>query len=497
MPTVLLLDNSLSMLCPVAPTTTAEGNTAECYLELAKVGLERVLAHLEAKFKLESVSLMTFSSTYNVLAPFTREVSSVRNKLRIAEAADTSEFIQGLRGLSIYVSENWAGSGSDVRLDVIVVTDGCCLAGGGLSDLESVLPLRCGLASPSSVHVCILNKNAEKIKDAISPDLAKTDAASSETKIHCVTEMTRSGVEESFQALATSVFKPFVGTLTFGSEMKSKVSLCPPPQPYKEVRSFETVEVSATDLIEVKGILSMSDVKSPPVVSRHLVVPEPSQQSDSTDSMTPAQEEALRNQPNLIVFLHNALRSEGLCGLVQVAGGEEKEGRDSNNCAWFGILFSHSDKKSRSCLMLALFEPGETPVPWLGNLRRLGPASELSSRDHFPVKASVCKPSYSSAPVVWIESHALIYDIQKILRQARKLPDKQMSFYKELNRLKRAALCLGFYELLDGVASIFEREGLTMPQTFHPDCSRQLGHVANELRSRAAMSVDYVISPLH
>ena len=111
----------------------------------------------------------------------------------------------------------------------------------------------------------------------------------------------------------------------------------------------------------------------PYLMSRHLVVPEPSQQSDSTDSMTPAQEEALRNQPNLIVFLHNALRSEGLCGLVQVAGGEEKEGRDSNNCAWFGILFSHSDKKSRSCLMLALFEPGETPVPWLGNLRRLGP----------------------------------------------------------------------------------------------------------------------------
>ena len=97
---------------------------------------------------------------------------------------------------------------------------------------------------------------------------------------------------------------------------------------------------------------------------------------------------------------------------------------------WFGILLSHSDKKNRACLMLALFEPGETPVPWLGNLRRLGPASELTSRDHFPVKASEGKPSYSSAPVVWIESHALIYDIQKILRQARKMPEKAMSFYK-------------------------------------------------------------------
>ena len=68
---------------------------------------------------------------------------------------------------------------------------------------------------------------------------------------------------------------------------------------------------------------------------------------------------------------------------------------------------------------------------------------------------------------------------------------------QELNRLKRAALCLGFYELLDGVASIFERESVTMPPTLHPDCSRQLKHAANELRSRAAMSVDYVISPRH
>jgi len=183
------------------------------------------------------------------------------------------------------------------------------------------------------------------------------------------------------------------------------------------------------------------------------------------------------------------LRSEGFCALVQVADGNP-------HMPWFGIIFSHSDKK-KSCLLLALFEPGETPVPWLGNLRRLGPASDLSSIDHFPVKASDFKPSYSCAPVVWIESNALISDIQKIIRQARKLPEKAMSFYKELNRLKRAALCLGFIELLDGVASIFERESVTMAQTLHPDCSRQLKHAANELRSRAAMNVDYIISPIH
>jgi hypothetical protein len=59
-------------------------------------------------------------------------------------------------------------------------------------------------------------------------------------------------------------------------------------------------------------------------------------------------------------------------------------------------------------------------------------------------------------------------DIQKILRNARKLPDKTPHFYKELNRLKRAALALGFHELLEGVAAIFERECVILPGSAHP-----------------------------
>jgi hypothetical protein len=59
-------------------------------------------------------------------------------------------------------------------------------------------------------------------------------------------------------------------------------------------------------------------------------------------------------------------------------------------------------------------------------------------------------------------------DIQKILRNARKLPDKTPHFYKELNRLKRAALALGFNELLDGMATLFERECSVLPGSAHP-----------------------------
>ena len=73
------------------------------------------------------------------------------------------------------------------------------------------------------------------------------------------------------------------------------------------------------------------------------------------------------------------------------------------------------------------------------------------------------KPSYSSSPVVWIRQASLQSDIQKVLRHARKMPEKTPHFYKELNRIRKAALSIGFYELMDGVASIFEKECAILP----------------------------------
>ena len=132
-----------------------------------------------------------------------------------------------------------------------------------------------------------------------------------------------------------------------------------------------------------------------------------------------------------------------MCGVVEV--GED----------WFGVLYSWSDNKKKSSLMLSLFEPGVDAVPWLGPLNRLGSLSDLNETTNspFPVK-SERKPSYSSGPVVWIKNNGIQSDIQKVLRHARKLPEKTVQFYKELNRLKRAAVSLGFYELLDGVAQV-------------------------------------------
>ena len=146
--------------------------------------------------------------------------------------------------------------------------------------------------------------------------------------------------------------------------------------------------------------------------------------------------------------------------------------------------------------MLALFEPGDEPVPWLGNLQRLGPLEEMNatSQEPFPVKLGGHKPSYSCNPVVWIKQNNLQSDVQKVLRHARKMPEKTAHFYKELNRIKKAALSTGFYELLDGVATVFERECALLPGTAHAECAMQLTHAASELRKRQAYDPDYMIS---
>ena len=75
------------------------------------------------------------------------------------------------------------------------------------------------------------------------------------------------------------------------------------------------------------------------------------------------------------------------------------------------------------------------------------------------------------------------------------MPEKTPHFYKELNRIRKAALSIGFYELLDGVASIFDKECALLPGTAHQECSIQLAHAALELRKAQAYEPDYNITP--
>lgn len=128
--------------------------------------------------------------------------------------------------------------------------------------------------------------------------------------------------------------------------------------------------------------------------------------------------------PSFCVLLHGALKVENMAALCFLADD------------WFGIVYSWADSKKKSNLMLTILEPGSNVVPWLGNLIRLGSLDDFHSmcqdsgpEPSFPVRP-LEKRSYSQNCVVWIRQAGLQSDIQKILRHARKLPDKTQQFYK-------------------------------------------------------------------
>lgn len=84
------------------------------------------------------------------------------------------------------------------------------------------------------------------------------------------------------------------------------------------------------------------------------------------------------------------------------------------------------------CRLNFVVSAGTKCIPWLGDLSQLGPLNEApspSSYGSFPVKPNE-KRSYAQSCVVWVQQSGLQTDIQKILRHARKMPEKTQHFYK-------------------------------------------------------------------
>ena len=82
---------------------------------------------------------------------------------------------------------------------------------------------------------------------------------------------------------------------------------------------------------------------------------------------------------------------------------------------WYGMLHSYSDNKKRCSLMLSLFEPGSSTVPWLGDLKKLGALNESKDSQNpdkpdeplFPLAASSQRSYRSQSNAVWIKASGL------------------------------------------------------------------------------------------
>uniref|UniRef100_A0A240PLP3 Integrator complex subunit 14 n=1 Tax=Anopheles christyi TaxID=43041 RepID=A0A240PLP3_9DIPT len=610
MPTIIALDVSLSMSRPIPNQTTSGGGPGSSgsenvltYHQLAIQGINYILDHLSKHARLEFVSLIIYSSLYEVLVDFTRDYDAIRQALHKIEHYDKTSLENVLVAVNNAFKTHW---GSQNYCQIIFITD--CGVGMGPSSLKNTIiniqtyKAACvaaaaaataaaatdgakvaaaaiggtnsaavpqpsenqwvGFSYPSKLSFMCLGSLATdsafrcgtklyqqlldvsgqkgqlfiprmKMKHEESAGDGEASPNTGDDGEDTLRQLTRASSLEVFETMCDTNYRQFEATLRCGGyfRLEDPITVWPAPLPYtaRDVLGAETTKLMSRRL-EVCGFVRMADIGSPMSVSRHLILPRSitttSGSAEQTEGGKAAVNSALKNghghssaeerleadikafyaksdtgehhqhdehhgldgadvsKESVCVLLHGALKVENMAALVLLGDN------------WYGFIYSYADGKKKWNLMLNVLPPGNDVVPWLGDLRYLGTLEDAFPGENpsFPIKAD--KRSYSQTIVVWIRQSSLQSDIQKVLRHAKKLPEKTQHFYKELNRIRRAALSLGFVELLEGLANIFEREISTLPLSASPDCSMQLTHAAMELRKTNNRDLKSIIHAL-
>ncbi|XP_051166296.1 integrator complex subunit 14 [Leptopilina boulardi] len=500
MPTMIALDVSLSMRRPVPGASSTDTLPSEQLTRhhLAVQGINVLLDYLQTNCKLEFVSLVVFSSLYEVICPFTRDYDQIRSQLQNIEECDKTCIETALLGVNSIIMSEW---GNSTACQVILITDGSPGVGpmslgdslNSLNVLRESNPFPLPFPYPGKLTVvCIAGPQDLGLITGLPLYQRLIELAGGDSMVLLPEgQLTKTSVHNCFKKLAETTYVPFQGYLKCGN-LGSRILLSPPPMTYSKKADFESFTgLTLAKTMEICGFISVADVGSPSAVSRHLILPLPTDKTTSMQGISLEEESDNEDNgddgkiPSFCVLLHGALKVENMAALCAL------------NSDWYGFIYSWADSKKKSNLMLTILEPGTDIIPWLGNLSNLGPI-ELAGKNNdasFPVKPTE-KRSYSQNAPSWIRQVGLQSDIQKILRHARKLPEKTQNFYKELNRLRRAALSMGFVELLEGLALIFERECTLLPPNLHPDCTIQMGHVADMLRKPYSRELKNNITPV-
>ncbi|OXA59380.1 von Willebrand factor A domain-containing protein 9 [Folsomia candida] len=460
MPTVIVLDVSLSMCRPVpsaaAPDTPEDEIPTRRTLAIEVIN--QFLQHISTHCKLEFVTLITFSTLFEIITPFDRDLDAIRGELSSISTYDCTNYEAMLSG-------------------ILLITDGS--GGFGPGCLKDAIKSAKHFPFPAKMNIITLSDTGEKNYTEGCQMLQRLiDVTCGDGMVYFPeNHLTSKGCSSALSKLCAKDFTPYKGFLRCGN-LVSKITLCPPPQPF--VSRSDEKRYDFSEAIDIVGFIEGNDLSSPAAHSRHLLLPLKSDCTFPSSKSEDSEEDIDGKTPNFCVLLHGALKVDNKCALVEVG----------NN--WYGFIYTWQDNKKKSNLMLSILPPGTDVVPWLGNMQLLGPLEEFVTNRSiptvptFPVKPPE-KKSYGGSPTVWITPDQVNNDMVKLLRNCKKLPDKNNAFYKELNRIRRWALAIGFESILESVAQILERECMVSTST-HPDASIQLTHAATQLRTPAAYS---------
>lgn len=331
MPTLVLLDKSLSMKRPVSneePSITR--------LSLAKDGIDTLFTYLETVFPSEYVGLMSFSSTCELVSPFTKDYNELREALETIAADDRTDFSSAMQFMTETVIKEW---GVFAPIQAILVTDG--LLGISVACEQYCFPFPCQfnvlfLTTKEEMSIPSLSNQLDLLSKAIEILPANVTFLSG-------SKLSLDATREAFVQLTRNVFYPYNGTLKCG-HLQCNFTLSPSP------RMVHTTSGIATDPkhrftnpynvvdfpteLNVCGFLEVNTTSAPAVYSKHFLIDNEFTQRDVLDkllknlqsgneepSSVEEEDEKLSGKPSFRVLLHGSLKCEGKVAVIQLGYG--------------------------------------------------------------------------------------------------------------------------------------------------------------------------------
>lgn len=356
MPTVVLLDRSLSMRRPAGSTNTATNNSStsnvngakdgrnegETLHSLACKGLEWFFGYMAEYYSLEYTSLFSFSSECEILVPFTRDYAQLKERLADLSVQDRTDLSSALVSMVDLIVAEW---GSFAPCQAVLVTDGS--PGVRHQDATQRKPT---LNIPFSyqLHVVCMATREELARPLWSTKMQKLcdTTGLSPVEIHVPSgPLSAESVIGAFAQLTKTSFRPYLGMLKCG-HLQSQVSLSPSPYMHKPKfdisigadHKFPKLDegfggMSYPHELRICGFLDTSCLSAPPHYARHFVLdPEIDEKvyetqlsrlvegrSARTKSESEAQSFQEESQkPSFRVLLHGSLKCESKAALVKL-----------------------------------------------------------------------------------------------------------------------------------------------------------------------------------
>ena len=279
MPTVVLLDTSLSMRRPAS-----RSNSEICRHDLACNGIEWFFEYLRKCFPYEYTSFHTFSSSLETLQPFTRDYALLKGKLPEITFHDRTDLHSALITTVEYIVSEW---GSFAPCQLVIVTD----ASPGVKHQDDMqgkqticMPFSCQIST-----VCIATQ--EELMRTPSPTaksnverLCDTAGIMQAQVFIPVGALSAESVKGAFKQLVRAHFQPFASMLKCG-HLQSRVSLSPSPSMHKSKQDivigpdykFPSLDKVFKNLefpqeMIVCGFIDNCNIPAPPHYSRHFVL---------------------------------------------------------------------------------------------------------------------------------------------------------------------------------------------------------------------------------